>query len=382
LQTNKLLTKQSSGVMRRIENMNKMAIVPLVILLLTSCSIIKDEPVRTTDYIEEDNGQKIYVIEFDDSGNPHIEKQIDSLINDLAKNNTEQNIVFFVHGWHHNASIDDSNYVGFKEFLNHLNKSDEKYTGVYIGWRGDQNDPLWIDGTIEAIDFLTLRERKEVSVVIGEKGVGNLLTKIDETINDAYIKNVVVIGHSLGGSAVFHASKERLIRDDNFFYLLLNPALTDKEYKPIYLQQSKESKSPKMVTLQSKNDFAVNFIFDLLNVGEDSAGNSWAISHDLDSCPYGDKTCVISSSVSDCKIVVNKNTWKVTARKDNGRLRETCAETNMLNNWLIAVDSYAIDNHNGILEFNQAEALVEFLIKKNTSKIQGEIITSQSTGTK
>ncbi|MCJ8318749.1 MAG: hypothetical protein MJK12_03895 [Colwellia sp.] len=345
----------------------------ILVCALTACAVIKDEPLRKTNYVEEVGNQKIYVIEFNDDGDLHLEEQRLRLLTDIAKGLTETNLVFFVHGWHHNASIKDGNYLGFKNFLGYLNQGKEKYTGVYIGWRGDQNDPLWIDGTIEAIDFLTLRERKEVSIVVGENGIRNLLDDLDKSVLSGDINKSVLIGHSLGGSAVFHASKNRLNIEDDNFYILLNPALTDKEYRPFYLDQSKKPKDPKMVILQSKTDSSINFFFDLVNVGEDSVGNSWAISHDLDSC----NDCKISDSADECKILINNKTWKLTARKDNGPQRETCEETNMLNNWVVAVDGNAIDKHNGILELNQAEALVELLINREKSRNKDNLLTSQ-----
>lgn len=356
----------------------KALLLLLLVISMTGCVTVPDAPFRASTNIDSSVKGKIFVVEFNDQGNPHIQKQIDDLTSSIKNHETSDDLVIFVHGWHHNGKETDGNYIGFKSFMSELNSAKTQYTGLYIGWRGDQNDPFGIDGSIEPIDLLSLSERKNVSVKVGENGLSKLLLNINQLIHSKFIKRYALIGHSLGGSAVFHAAKDMLENKDDNIFVLLNPAITDLEYKPIAKLRTPGGRFPKMVTLQADNDLAINFIYDLVSVGADPVGDSWTISHDLNACPDDEADCQADFKARkaklalepDCKTLFSDNAWVITSREDNGEGRLTCAQSNELLSWVVVARDHSVEQHNGILTKSQAAALLDILRINKTSDIK------------
>jgi len=323
------------------------------------------------------------IVEFDDTGVANA-AQRRALLQAVDRQATADSLLIFVHGWHHNAKPGDENLEGFTSFLREMNcklsegenigcESSNQYTGVYIGWRGDSTNFLGIESSIA--DFWTLPDRKRTSVKVGEIGLKALLEDLDTRIASRKIKRFAVIGHSLGGSVVLHAVKDRLERRDDNVYVMLNPAVTDAEYRPFAMLKDEGRRFPKIVTLQANNDRAIRWLFDIINIGSDSMGYSWALTHDLNSCdPSTSASCASGLDYrrsetqieNSCFTMLQGQSWVITARKDNGSQRETCAQNNELLGWVILAQDGSVEAHNGILTSTQARALHALLEIKRT----------------
>jgi pimeloyl-ACP methyl ester carboxylesterase len=325
------------------------------------------------------------IVEFDDAGTVNA-TQRSALLQAVDRQTTTDSLLIFVHGWHHNAEPGDENLEGFTSFLREMNcqkppenwdtkcEDSNQYTGVYIGWRGDSANFLGIESGVA--DFWTLPDRKRTSVEVGEVGLKALLEDLDAGVASKKIRRFAVVGHSLGGSVVLHAVKDRLQRRDDNLYVMLNPAVTDAEYRPYSrFAGPAGSRFPKIVTLQAKNDLAIRLLFDFINVGSDSMGYSWALTHDLNSCDP-EKSAGCANRLEErrkemqidgsCFTTLQGQSWIITARASNGPGRETCALSNQLLGWVILAKDGSVEAHNGILTSAQARALHALLEIKRT----------------
>lgn len=325
------------------------------------------------------------IVEFDDAGTANA-TQRSALLKAVDGQATTDSLLIFIHGWHHNASQGDGSLEGFKSFLREMNcqklfetpdtkcEASNQYTGVYIGWRGDSVNFLGIESGIA--DFWTLPDRKRTSIKIGEVGLKALLEDLDARVATKKIRRFAVVGHSLGGSVVLHAVKDRLNRRDDNIYVMLNPAVTDAEYRPYSRLSSPPGvRFPKIVTLQANNDLAIRLLFDLINVGSDSMGYSWALTHDLNSCDP-EKSVGCAKGLEErrkqmqidgsCITMLQGQSWVITARSNNGPGRETCPLNNQLLGWVILAKDGSVEAHNGILTSAQARALHSLLEIKRT----------------
>lgn len=329
--------------------------------------------------------QNFHVIEFNDQGQPHNDGQWQGLKARILQpnNGTAPELLIFVHGWHHSAEPKDENFIAFEQFYRQMAESDPQRNllGLYIGWRGDKYDPFWIDGSddakswIEPLDFPTILQRKRVAQRIGKLGLSELLDKLDTLVSQHKLLRYTVIGHSLGGAIVLHASKDRIKaaidnqQDNPNLFLLLNPAVPAKEYQPLDTLVSLDRQKPSMVVLQSKGDFAVKEAFNYIKDGERAVGNSWAITHDIDKCSAGncDTAIKISSDlmahdqIPGCMMTLPYSGWKIRARLQARRSVQTCPDANMQAVWVLAVSDEIVSGHNGILTPEHARALSEVM---------------------
>lgn len=364
---------------------------------ITACVSIPDRPyqesVATAQLASPPNGDLMpplgtsdpLIVEFDDAGTVNA-LQRSALLQAIDRQATTDSLLIFVHGWHHNAKPGDKNLEGFTSFLREMNcqkppessdtqcAASNQYSGVYIGWRGDSANFLGIRSGIA--DFWTLPDRKRISIKVGEVGLKALLEDLDARVASGKIRRFAVIGHSLGGSVVLHAVKDRIQRPDDNFYVLLNPAVTDDEYRPYSkFYGHPGSRFPKIATLQAKNDLAIRFLFDFINPGSDSLGYSWALTHDLNACDPEKSTACTSTLEKrreemqidgSCFTMLQGQSWVITARDNNGPGRETCALSNQLVGWVILAKDGSVEAHNGILTSAQARALHKLLEVKRT----------------
>lgn len=359
---------------------SKIALLALILLSL-ALSYIPDRPYHAvTDATAQ---QDLHVIEFNDLGFMHNSEQFTALKQRLAAQQGTAELLIFIHGWHHSAAPDDENFVAFQQFYQQMANKDPQRNllGLYIGWRGDKYDPLWLDGStdatsqVEALDFLTIFERKQVARRIGKTGFSQLLDELDLLVGQGQLQRYIVLGHSLGGAIALHGSKARLSasiaagQDNPNLFVLLNPAVRASEYKPMDQLLSVDRQKPAMVVLQSKTDFALTEAWLWLRDGERVMGNSWAITHDVDRCPRGDCSIPlkIPSSLAahdakpGCLMTLAQSGWKIRARLQARRLVQTCPDANMQAVWVLAVSNDIISGHNGILTSQHAGALTEVM---------------------
>lgn len=332
----------------------------LVLLFINGCAIKEDKALRVNgDFVDIIDTESLYVIEFNDKGDYHNDYQKNRFFNDIEKGIIKKDIIIFVHGWHHNADKSDENFTDFKKFLFNVNKKSEtKYTGLYIGWRGDLYDPLWSESPI---DFPSFMNRKEISVELGENGLKNILNNLDEYIENDLIEKYVAIGHSLGGSALYYSTKDKLDNKDDNKYILLNPALTQDEFRKTSKQKNKISNVPKMILLQAEGDYAIRIAYDLVSWYTNSAGYSSFITHDLNT--GNKKPPTKFPEKKECVSFLNNNDWVIRSRTNRDGKGSTCNDANSRISWVVIGKDDSIKSHNDIFNPGQTSALIDILKK-------------------
>lgn len=359
----------------------KLALIAILMVSLV-LSYIPDRPWQTPS--ADIATQNFHTIEFNDQGEPHDQAQWQGLQARLRQSgNAQQELLIFVHGWHHNAASTDENFVAFQQFYQQMAQSDSQRNliGLYIGWRGDKYDPFWLDGSddphsnVEALDFPTIFQRKTVASRIGKTGMSQLLDALDAEISAGFLQRYTVIGHSLGGAVALHASKDRVRqailekRENPNLFILLNPAVTVDEYKPLDALLSIDRQKPAMVVLQSKGDYALKEAFRWMKDGQRAMGNSWAITHDVARCSHGDCSNIAympaamlkHDAIPGCSMTLAVSGWRIRARLQSRTNVQTCPDANMQAVWVLSVTDDIINGHNGILTPGHAVALSEIM---------------------
>ena len=106
----------------------------------------------------------MHFVEFDDQGRllgntstPTAPSSLDDFLAHVRNVSGDESnggytcVVVFVHGWKHNAGVDDDNVRWFRAMLHHLGTIEAQATctrrviGLYVGWRGDATTlPDWV----------------------------------------------------------------------------------------------------------------------------------------------------------------------------------------------------------------------------------------------
>ena len=328
-------------------------------------------------------------IEVSEHGPIFHEEQFANVESTLAKGDSNDPIIVFVHGWHHNASRDDENLEGFGDFLGKLDArlaadgvKVGRIDGIYVGWRGDAYD-LIIPG--EWLDFPTIWSRKAASKRVGENGLQRI---VDTLQRNAINRPVVVVGHSLGGYALYSAVERDLsgMATDGFEYIMLNPAVSELEMDDLGARLKVElarygvqrqrlapvealGTGPrptllddrpyrKLVVLQSMGDTAVGilhrFAFSGTPVGfsKEKRTHTARLCGPSNPCPaYGQSACLRTVPL---RVPEGRTGLLLTARGDTD---VACDKTNSEPLWVIAGNETVSRDHNDILNDVQADAL-------------------------
>ena len=284
-------------------------------------------------------------------------------------------VVMFVNGWHHNAEHDDANLRDFNSFIGYIEKaSGMPVSAVYVGWRGDSLDtPIPIEGS----DFLTIWGRKSASVVVGSEGLREILSYMRERHRD---RQVYVIGHSLGGSALLYAVKHDLPKEANthFEYFMLNPAVGSREFKefeqklsaalaetnspPMFarnMQLSIERAYRKLTVLQARGDGAVRWGYPVAFLDKGIGFSRKWKTHRSYLCKSQDP-CEIPDDPTCSASLVN-GTFVVETLPTKG---SNCTQYNQKPIWVILGEEGTFDGHNDILTSLQATALADIIGKR------------------
>ncbi|EJG1806049.1 hypothetical protein BS057_RS23225 [Vibrio parahaemolyticus] len=227
-------------------------------------------------------------VELDEQGHYQSREQISDVVEFVSQQGDNQDIVLFIHGWHHNASNFDSNVIDFRNVLSTLSRrhASRTITGIYVGWRGESISIPWVNS-------LTFWDRKNVSIDVGQGGTIELLEKLENISDNSDYTRLVAIGHSFGGSVLFSSVKNKLYselielqneREDketdtskeyqlSNLYILLNPAIENIQFAPLHdlseeiVRNDKSAFSldspPRLVVLTSENDYATGVSFPL-----------------------------------------------------------------------------------------------------------------------
>lgn len=230
-------------------------------------------------------GNCIAYIDFRDTGLLQDASRVDEL---LARLSTckDKVVVVFVHGLQ-GSSREGSDYVsGFRNLLDQVSLDAKAYNaeavGVYIGWRGQS----WVLPAMAPLTFGARRDAAK-SVAFGQfPEVLQRVTSVSAMRGIACERRprlqVIVIGHSLGGSIVYEAVWRDVVRRSNEAYLaspnapikvlrsidrviLVNPAIAAIDYAPFYQSitrfQFDASQDPIIETFFAKEDSVVTTWF-------------------------------------------------------------------------------------------------------------------------
>lgn len=241
---------------------------------------------------------KMGFVEFDDQGwfwNREQKRAVEKMIRQEAgidtAGATAQGIILvaFVHGWMDNAKYDNNGVIAFGNILGQLNSAEQaqkdhpprKLVGVYLAWRG-------LSVEVPGLDLLTFWGRKDTAHKVGGYGaMAEMLAdlediqeeSLDKLPKDAPRTELIIIGHSFGGAAVFTAvsniiserfvatiEKGKRLRPMGDQIILLNPAFEAMRYEDLYqlakgIAHFPRDQRPVLTIFQSRGDLATRIAF-------------------------------------------------------------------------------------------------------------------------
>lgn len=196
-------------------------------LFLTGC--VQNDPFRTAgpascraddcakNYLHEyrDENFDLAFVEFTERGNVFDRSKLEGVLDHVRQQALSPEgvtTILFVHGWKHNAGVDDSNVYSFKELLRKTaslanRKSKRRLVGIYVGWRGQSIDAGFLSN-------ITYWERKQVAEQVGKGGVSELLLRLERILHDDANPNknlYLTTGHSFGAAIVLSSLNEILL---------------------------------------------------------------------------------------------------------------------------------------------------------------------------
>jgi hypothetical protein len=235
-------------------------------------------------------------IEFDDQGRLWNKEQVDSVDRLLASearrtDNDGVVVIFFAHGWEHDAAVCDAFVACFRAYLAQIAAEaragvslagggawSPRVVGIYAGWRGRAVE-------IPILRNLTFWSRKHVAERIGSGELIEVLVHLDQFVRSENAGGrpraaLDIIGHSFGGTMVYAALanvlKARLVEalhrrgkvpvDENLvdgfgnLVVLVNPAFEASAYAPLEdlvaaMGPFSRSQTPLLVIVGSETDF-------------------------------------------------------------------------------------------------------------------------------
>jgi hypothetical protein len=281
------------------------------IVFLASCSFGYKNFDQTNGLFTEPDE---FVIQVDDYGSfwdPNVPvRALETISKESQRINTI--VVLFIHGWHHNAAVDDDNAKDFASSLAQVRATlddniggrpgmyrlsrelltgngDVKVIGIYVGWRG-KSLPM-------PLDYITFWGRKAAAERVGEGDLREFLLRLNYIYRDRNgprtdspskpFMGMVSFGHSFGGQVLFKAiagaleqelievistssanQKVPLAKQLAGFgdiTVLVNPALEAFQYERIHRLGKQieydRQQTPLLLVLSSENDLARQFFF-------------------------------------------------------------------------------------------------------------------------
>ena len=272
-------------------------------------------------------GYKLAVIELDDQGRFRQDQQLGNLFkllgSEMAKVNARDeaermggvSLVVFVHGWRHNAGVDDPNLEFARTVLYKTvsvenqglqytpNGKPRSVVGVYVGWRGKS---LTGPGFLSFLELASFWDRKFTAERVATGSVRELFARLKyfrdhsnknaEMINTRTCGNtdappsavgicpsvrLLIVGHSFGGLLVYNALSESLIRSvtegdwENGnttvvgeyadMVMLVNPAVEGARFEPLHQavrrRRYNARQLPIFVSVTATNDWATGLAF-------------------------------------------------------------------------------------------------------------------------
>ena|GEM_PF-2806323 len=196
---------------------------------------------------------KLLFVESDDDGKGN-EDQLNAVFEAVESAASRQVVVtVFVHGWQHSAAPGDGYVCSFAALIRAVEMMERQRAhasggrpravlGVYVGWPG----ALYPDDVPNLVT--TFWNRLEVANQIGAEGavlprlIQGLVQRLPAREHDAGRSSaLLVVGHSLGARAVFHAVRPDVITHTGSklpdLVLLVNPAFSADLYRQVHEQR-------------------------------------------------------------------------------------------------------------------------------------------------
>ena len=158
-------------------------------------------------------------VEFLDSGDtPVLQEQIADVHRYLKAHAEEPLAVYvFVHGWRHNAAIDNEDVARFhtilalmKSYWRDDGEPNRRVFGIYVGWRGTAlKETGWgekVDQIVASLTFPGRKAQSDEHALRLQAFLSNLESGLQRGPSDLTTP-LVVIGHSLGGNMVLRATR-------------------------------------------------------------------------------------------------------------------------------------------------------------------------------
>jgi hypothetical protein len=178
--------------------------------------------------LNEKQGYSLCTIEFDDQGELWDPGQLDNALKcikkvcgdsqggNCSKGCGEVIVITFAHGWMHNASPQDENFIAFerilctraqeeREFAKQQNCQPRPIVGVYLAWRG-------LPWDIPFIKYLTFWSRKKAALRVGHLSCTEAILRIIRVVKSRNDESkCLFIGHSFGGLILENAIVQALL---------------------------------------------------------------------------------------------------------------------------------------------------------------------------
>lgn len=294
--------------------------------------------------------------------------------------------VVYIHGWHHNAQSNDSNFIKFNDLLARVSyqlnvqhpQVKYKLLGIYIGWQGEKSDNklttlFTIRSRACAADIVALgidaKKCNDINNHTLEKNNSDLyqdLISISGLLKNNDQSRMLIIGHSLGGRIVSNLFLQD-VQDENShlgnqtLITTVNPAIGARRYDSIYknVKDVQSFKKPIWINITSDGDTATKWFYPMSRIFRKERGfltighNDSYITHDLKSDFLGSYICQyngnFSSSFSTCSL-------KDAGIKDAYKYNKFTIRPNWIFNSYSSSDSFTvfpelIKNSNGSYEY-------------------------------
>ncbi|WKC36731.1 hypothetical protein QYM18_20070 [Ectopseudomonas chengduensis] len=225
-----------------------------------------------------DDTRCVQFVEFDEHGNAESREQFNKGLT-AAKAAAQKNgvVVVYIHGWHHNAAVGDTDIANFHKLLAGID-SNKSATGIYVGWRGESIKSNEILGFLPSYG-LTFWGRKDTAHDIGNAGaVAELLRTLSDIRSNNPESRLLIIGHSFGAAMLYSAMSDAIaeqIRRDcqrraDFpaiadLVVLVNPAFEAMRLRPLYSFARgfgyPEDQKPRLFIVTTQADFPTRVAF-------------------------------------------------------------------------------------------------------------------------
>jgi hypothetical protein len=272
-------------------------------------------------------------VELLDSGDTHIQDlqmaDLAAYLDAQAQSSMPLSVYVFVHGWRHNAALDNGDVARFHTILAMMksnwiqaNQPKRQVLGVYIGWRGQSiREPGWgklIDTVAALPSFPDRKSQSDRNANRLHSILIDLEARLERRKANADDPSLVVIGHSLGGNMVLRATQSVLldhlkdtapgnrVRGFGSLVVLLNPASELTLWRTLQRASRKHSgiASPDRASFVLRNECKDLLVIDKSRPREkcDKDGTAWIY-------PKSQLPVLVSFSASEHFGEVADNYW-------------------------------------------------------------------------